>query len=428
MDYSLTIVIPAYNEEEAISETILRCRESISMIIANTPVKTVDIIVVNDGSKDRTEEIALSFDGITVISFPENRGYGAALKIGFEKSLGNLVSFLDADGTCDPKYLVDLCNILIKEKADIAIGSRMNEQSQMPCLRKIGNFLFAALINFLSDAHITDAASGMRVIRKEALPDLYPLPDGLHFTPAMTARAVLNQKLKIVEVPMNYAERVGESKLSVLRDGFRFLRVICDTALSYRPLRFFGTISLLFFTIGIFFGLYPLEFYLHFRRVEDFMIYRLIFVMVAILTGYFFMAIGIAADRIAEISNGMERAKGFLESALYWLFSPRKLLVLGPCLIIGSIILNAPSFYSYILEGKIYQHWSYCITGAFLALLGMHTIALGILQRILCTIQETKRFRLWYQIHKNQIDVDIKIFPALTDKSKKTERLMADAN
>ncbi len=412
MNYSLTIVIPAYNEEKAIADTISRCKDCIPLIIEQTPVQKVEVIVVNDGSKDQTEQIARSFDEVTVISFPKNRGYGAALKVGFEKSTGNLVSFLDADGTCDPKYFVSLCNLLIDENADISIGSRMNPQSQMPKIRKIGNLFYAHLINLLADTHITDSASGMRVIRKESLLEIYPLPDGLHFTPAMTTKAVLDHKLKIVEFPISYAERVGRSKLSVFEDGFRFLLVIFDITLSFRPLRFFGAISFLFFIIGLLFGLYPVEFYLRYGKVGEYMIYRLIFVIVFILTGYFLMAVGIVADRVAEIANGFNRPKRFLEAKLYWLFSSKKLLIIGPCLIMASILLNSPSLWSYLQEGKIYQHWSYCITGAFLSLLGMQTLVLGFLQRILFTLEETKRFHYLYENKKKKLIEGITVFPA----------------
>ena len=92
----LTIVIPALDEEEAIGSTIERCLAARAEIVERSPVDDVEIIVVSDGSTDRTVEIASTYDDIQLIVFPQNRGYGAAIKQGFETGTGNLVGFLDA--------------------------------------------------------------------------------------------------------------------------------------------------------------------------------------------------------------------------------------------------------------------------------------------------------------------------------------------
>ena len=122
-------------------------------ICANSPVRDVDIVVVSDGSSDRTEEIAKSFDDVTVLVFEKNRGYGAAIKCGFEHGRGDLVSFLDADGTCDPKTFADLCRALEEQQADLVLGSRMGPDSEMPLVRTIGNRIFAWILGALSEAH-----------------------------------------------------------------------------------------------------------------------------------------------------------------------------------------------------------------------------------------------------------------------------------
>ena len=96
---TLTIVIPALDEEQAIANIIERCLKARPEIIERSSVSAVEIIVVSDGSTDATESIARKFDGISVIGFDVNRGYGAAIKCGFDYGNGELVSFLDADGT-----------------------------------------------------------------------------------------------------------------------------------------------------------------------------------------------------------------------------------------------------------------------------------------------------------------------------------------
>ncbi len=98
-DDILTIVIPALNEEEAIGDTITRCLDSRALIQAVSGVADVEIIVVSDGSTDKTAEIAGAFDDVKVVVFEKNRGYGAAIKEGWRQGKGTLLGFLDADGT-----------------------------------------------------------------------------------------------------------------------------------------------------------------------------------------------------------------------------------------------------------------------------------------------------------------------------------------
>src|SRR5262249_18905790 len=149
-------------------------------------------------------------DQIRLIVFEKNRGYGAAIQEAWRQSDAELVGFLDADGTCDPLFFAPLCATLDREGADVILGGRLNSESKMPAIRRVGNVLFAAVLTVFSPQRVRDTASGMRVVRRSSLPQLYPLPTGLHFTPAMSARAILNDDLKIVEIPMPYHERAGE--------------------------------------------------------------------------------------------------------------------------------------------------------------------------------------------------------------------------
>lgn len=386
----LSIVIPAYNEEEAIGDIIRRCLAERENIVRQTSITEVEVIVVNDGSHDRTAEIAGQFPEIILISYPKNRGYGAAIKSGFEKATGTLVAFLDADGTCDPHYFIDMCNRLLAEDADIVIGSRMTPDSKMPTIRKVGNRFYAALINFLGNTSITDSASGMRVIKKSALKKLYPLPDGLHFTPAMSCRAVLDQNLTIVEIPMKYEERVGRSKLGVFQDGVRFLKTIIDIALTYKPFKFFGIAGIVAFLVGFLYGLHPLFYYFKFRLVPDYMIYRLVTVMVLIVTSIGLFTVGIISDEIIQLLHiNNKPARGF-KSILYRALSQRKLITFGAVVALLGILLNYKTIWEYLTTGMIDVPWVYVVTGAFLVLVGLQAMALGIVRRILALLRLTE--------------------------------------
>jgi hypothetical protein len=113
----------------------------------------------------------------------------------------------------------------------------------MPRVRRIGNFVWSGLVSLIGSQRVMDPASGMRVVRREALARLYPLPDGLNFTPVMSTRAV-HESLHVIEVPIDYHERVGRSKLSIVRDGTRFLTTILATSLEYNPVRVLGVAGL----------------------------------------------------------------------------------------------------------------------------------------------------------------------------------------
>lgn len=249
----LSVVIPAFNEEVAIAGIlgrVLAQRDALAVAGVQGP----EVIVVDDGSRDLTASIAQQLDGVTVIRHDVNRGYGAALKTGLARAGGELVAFLDADGTYPPEHFPQLCAAALNG-ADLVIGSRMGtDKTGMPWTRRVGNRFFARMITVLGTQPVRDCASGMRVIRREILPQLYPLPDGLNFTPIMSLRAV-HEGIRVVEVPIAYHERIGASKLSVVRDGGRYVQSILWTALGYNPVRVLGGAGLAAIALALLIGL-----------------------------------------------------------------------------------------------------------------------------------------------------------------------------
>ncbi len=393
--HTLTIVIPAYNEEKAIAAIIERCLAERERIVAGTPIEAVEVLVVNDGSRDRTAEIAAGYDDVHLISYEKNRGYGAALKRGFDEGRGSLVSFLDADGTCDPRFFIPLVNRLIEENADVALGSRLGPESEMPRIRRLGNRIYTVLINALTSAAITDSASGMRVIRKASLGKLYPLPDGLHFTPAMTARVVSSDELKLIEVPISYRERVGKSKLSVVRDGVRFLKVIMDIILSYRPLRFFFYVAALAMVLALGLLVEPAVFYFTQRQVPNWMIYRLMVVVVLMLTSLAIMTVGLVADQVAELVNAEVRRRRprAIERFLRRVLSQKTMIIAGPIFVLLGLAINWRGLYGFFTEGRVKVPWVFPVTGAFFVLMGVWSWGLGMLQRIVRTLRLREQHR-----------------------------------
>lgn len=362
----LLIAIPALNEEGSIQQIIERCLDARQEIIETSPVTQIDITVVSDGSTDRTVELASRFsDRITLIVFPKNRGYGAAIKEAWARSNADLLGFLDADGTCEPRFFSPLINALKTHEADIALGCRLNVNTKMPWLRRVGNRLFASTLSLLSSSTLRDTASGMRVLRRTCLPALLPLPDGLHFTPAMSARAILSDRTKIVEIDMPYHEREGESKLHPGKDGVRFLRAILDAALLYRPARPLAILGLLWLSLAVALMLTPTAYYLRHHAVQEWMIYRFVVSHLAGTLAGLLLCASYLTGRMVAIAFGEVDGKPRRPNLLDRFFSSRLLWLVPLLLLLGGGLLVLPSFLELVRTGSTYEHWSRFIAMSF---------------------------------------------------------------
>jgi len=363
----LTIVIPALNEERAIGSIIERCLAARECIARHSPIDEVEIIVVSDGSTDRTAEIAAGFEDVNLIVFDRNRGYGAAIKKGFEVGTGELVGFLDADGTCDPRFFGALCSALIEEDAAVALGSRLGPRSKMPKLRRLGNRIYALILSALSNRLVTDTASGMRVIRRDALQRLYPLPDGLNFTPAMSARVLMDERLRIVERPMDYEERIGESKLHVVRDGIRFLRTIFEMTLMWRPAKLFVAGAALCFIFMTLLAMHPLEGWLRAGRFNEDMIYRLLFCSLLGTIGVTLVSAGVVSDHLHRLLAARPGPASFLWSVLDRVYSARAFAVASALSAPLLAWLVGEGLWTRLTVGYVHLHWSRVVPAGLVA-------------------------------------------------------------
>ena len=368
----LLIAIPALNEQDSITSIIERSLDARPVIIAGSPVTEVEVTVVSDGSTDATVELARRFgDRIGLIVFEENRGYGAAIKAAWEASDADLLGFLDADGTCDPTVFAELCATLERTGVDVVLGSRLNAESEMPLVRRFGNRLFATLLRAVSSEEVSDTASGMRVVRRSSLPQLLPLPDGLHFTPAMSARVLLDDDLRLAEVAMAYHEREGESKLSAGRDGLRFLWVILRTAALYRPGRLLVPPALVCAAAAVFLMLEPTIFYARNQRLHEWMIYRFLVSSLLVSAALLLAVAAYLTARIvdetlmppARVPSSRAHIRAVFASRWFWAV-PLALVVAG-----GVLVL--PSFVELVRTGATYEHWS-----RFIAMTTLYSIAL----------------------------------------------------
>jgi glycosyltransferase involved in cell wall biosynthesis len=353
------------NEEESIDSIIRRSIEAREFIRANSPVTEVAITVISDGSTDRTVERASRYtDSINLIVFPQNKGYGAAIKEAWRQSDADLLGFLDADGTCEPRFFATLCKTAVDENADVVLGCRLNSNSQMPPIRRVGNFIFATILSVFSSSRVRDTASGMRVVRRSSLARLYPLPDGLHFTPAMSARAMLSGRTRILEVDMPYHERSGESKLRVAKDGLRFLRVIMEAAFLYRPSRPLGLLAVVFLVFASTLMWSPILYYFRYRSVAEWMIYRFLVSDLSGMTACLCLCASYLTGRMTSIAlaDESDSSRGRVSA---WLFQARWfwMVPIAFCLAGGSLVLT--SLLERLTTGMTYEHWSRYVVMSF---------------------------------------------------------------
>jgi len=375
----LLIAIPALNEEASIQQIIERCLQARQDIVDTSLVTQVEITVVSDGSTDRTVELAARFgDRIKLIVFAKNRGYGAAIKEAWAHSNADLLGFLDADGTCEPKFFAQLVKALEEHKADVALGCRLNENSKMPWVRRIGNIMFASMLALLSSSKVRDTASGMRVVRRACLPELLPLPDGLHFTPAMSARAMFSDTLRIVEIDMTYLEREGESKLRPGKDGLRFVKAILDAALLYRPARPLAILGLIWLAVAVVLMLTPTAHYVKYRSVEEWMIYRFVVSHLAGTLAALLLCASYLTGRMVAIALTRGR-----RNLLDWFFASWLVWAVPPILLIVGGLLVLPSFLELVRTGATYEHWSRFIAMSFCWVVASIVAVTGVIDYVL---------------------------------------------
>lgn len=245
-NYKVSIVMPAYNEAEAIGDVL-------DAVFA-LELPELEVIVVDDGSHDRTGEVARA-KGARVIRHPYNRGNGAAVRSGIRAAMGDIVVIMDADGQHDP---ADIPRLLEKmDSYDMAVGARPPGAGAWH--RNLANWVYNRFASYIAGFPILDLTSGFRAIRAPLAKSLcYLLPNTFSAPTTMTL-AVARGGYGITYVPIQIRRRAaGKSKISLLRDGFRFFVLMAKVATLFSPLKVFGPMSVLVGGPGFIYAIYRL--------------------------------------------------------------------------------------------------------------------------------------------------------------------------
>ena len=229
----VSVLVPAYNEENAIEETITKLNAALGEL------ESFELLVVEDGSEDGTlaklKDLASRFPALRVVQHDRNRGYGAALKTGMRHAHSELIAIIDADGTYPIADLPKL--VRLAADYDMVVGARTGNNVEYPLIRKIPKYFLRRWINWIVKTNVPDINSGMRVFRK-AMGQRFVriLPDGFSFTITITISSIRNNYRVLFE-PIDYFERKGKSKIKPIHDTLRFLQIIGRTGMYFAPVR-----------------------------------------------------------------------------------------------------------------------------------------------------------------------------------------------
>ena len=276
-----SIIVPVFNEEGVVEKVMADIKKYIN--------QECEIIVVNDGSTDRTKDLLERIPDIKVISHSKNCGYGAALKSGIRKSQGEYILIIDADGSYPVKSIPELISQI--GDYDMVVGARTKPQNQIPISRKPTKYLLNKLANYLTGTKIPDLNSGLRIIKKKLINQFFRfLPDGFSFTTTITL-ALLTNGYQVKYLPIDYYKREGKSKIRPVRDTMNFLQLIIKTVLYFNPLKIFIPLGLILLLSGLLVFIYS---YLFAPKIMD------VTIVILFVSAIQVMAIGMIADLIIK--------------------------------------------------------------------------------------------------------------------------------
>lgn len=237
---TLSVIIPVYNESESIAKTV----NTLQSVLLNSDIQH-EIIIVDDGSTDKSGAVIEGICGITLLKHPYNRGYGASIKTGLSRARYDNICITDADGTYPLEKIPSLLEKMSDQ--DMIVGARIGDGVDYSWIRSIPKFFLRHYVNFITNRSVPDINSGLRIFDKEKAKKFYKLyPDGFSLTTTITI-AFLTSGYTVSFEPISYKKRVGKSKIQPIRDTLRFFQLITRLGMYFAPLKVLLPISYMFF-------------------------------------------------------------------------------------------------------------------------------------------------------------------------------------
>lgn len=251
---NISIVIPAYQEEKSIGPVL----RSIVVTMSKSEIE-YEVIVVDDGSTDRTQaiatEIAQECNTIKIVSHVGNRGYGASLKTGIRRAQYNLIGITDADGTYPNERIPEFIDVLIESGYDMLVGARIGEHVHIPLARRPAKWMISQLAVWIAGAPIPDLNSGMRIFKRDVVIRFFNLlPQGFSFTTTITL-GMLSSGYHVGYRAINYQSRIGKSKIRPIRDTLNFIGLILRMGLYFAPLKIFLPVGFMLILGAVIWGI-----------------------------------------------------------------------------------------------------------------------------------------------------------------------------
>ena len=285
-EVGITVIIPAYNEEETIGEDI----DTIIKTMQKTNYEC-EIIVVDDGSTDKTAQIVKTKRRVELIQHSYNKGVGAARKTGILKAKGEIIVMTDGDGTYPNQDIPKL--VSYSKDYDMVVGARLGKNVQWPLIRRPARWFIRKLASYLIATKIPDLNSGLRVFKKDLARKFFNiLPDNHSWVSTITL-AFLANGYSVKYVPIDYYKRKGKSTIHPIKDTYNFVSLVIRTVMYFNPLRVFLPLTAFVLISAIIRTLYDAT-VLHRIKESDIML---------LLTGLIIGVLGLLADLIVRLQR-----------------------------------------------------------------------------------------------------------------------------
>ncbi|MEZ5989813.1 MAG: glycosyltransferase family 2 protein [Planctomycetota bacterium] len=293
----VSVVIPALDEEPNIG----RLLGELQAVLETIEGWRFEVIVVDDGSRDRTAEVAATFPGVRVHSHPTNLGNGASVKRGIRLARGDWILLMDGDGQHPPQDIPAMLAKVRDRGFDMVVGSRAGSGGALH--RNLANRIYNGLASYVTGRRIPDLTSGFRLVRADALKGFVQMLPNTFSYPTTITLAMFKAGYAVHYHPIQVRKRGGRSKIRLLKDGSRFLMIIMKVATMFAPLRVFLPLAGTVFAVGL--GWYVYTYFVDHRFTN-------MGVLLLVQSGLLF-CLGLISEQIAQLRfdhTGPGRAGG----------------------------------------------------------------------------------------------------------------------